>query len=77
MEQEPTLVWLDSGLPFKPILEQSQWTRPRKQFGENSPDQSSDMQPAKNRVGARQRALKTTHKMNSAWNKRTEIASAE
>jgi len=38
MEQEPTLVWLNSGFAFKPVLQQSQRTRPRKQFRKDSPN---------------------------------------
>ena len=49
MEKEPTLVRLDSGLGFKPVLQHGQRTRPRKQFRKYSPDERSDVQPAKNR----------------------------
>ena len=38
VEQESTLVWLDSGAAFEPIFQESQWTRPRKRFGKDSPD---------------------------------------
>ncbi len=56
MEQEPTLVRLDSGPAFHPVLQQSQWTRPRKQFRKDSPGKRPDMQPAKIRVRARQQS---------------------
>src|SRR5436189_4386819 len=56
MEQEPILVRLDSSFGFKPVLQQSQRTRPRKQFRKDSPDKRPDMQPAKNRVRARQQS---------------------
>ena len=55
VEQESALVRLDSGAAFEPIFQQSQWTRPRKNFGKDSPDKRSDVQPAKNRAGARQK----------------------
>lgn len=48
VKQEPTLIGLDSGFPFEPVLEQSQGTWPRKQFSEDSPDERHDM--ACNRV---------------------------
>ena len=54
MEQEPTLVWLDSGFAFEPVLQDGQRTRPRKQLRKNPPDKRSDMQPAENRTCARQ-----------------------
>src|SRR5437660_2873861 len=38
MEQKPALVWFDSRLRFKPILQHSQRTGPRKQFRKNAPD---------------------------------------
>src|ERR1039458_5817342 len=56
MEQEPTLVRLDSGLAFEPVLQQRQRTRPREQFRKDSPDKRTDMQPAKNRARARQQS---------------------
>ena len=56
VEQEPALVWLDTGAAFEPIFQQSQWTRPRKHFGKDSPDKRSDVQPPKNRAGARQQS---------------------
>jgi hypothetical protein len=56
VEQEPALVWLDTGAAFEPIFQQSQWTRPRKHFGKDSPEKSSDVQPPKNRAGARQQS---------------------
>jgi hypothetical protein len=37
VEQESALVRLDSAAAFEPILQQSQWTRPRKHFGKDSP----------------------------------------
>lgn len=49
MEQEPILVRLASGLGFKPVLQHSQRTRPRKQLRKYPPDERSHMQPAKNR----------------------------
>ena len=49
MEQEPILVRLGSGLGFKPVLQHGRRTRPRKQLRKYSPDERSDMQPAKNR----------------------------
>lgn len=52
MEQEATVLRLDAGLALEPILEQSQRTRPRKQFHKDSPDQGSDMQPAQDPVRA-------------------------
>lgn len=48
MEQESALVRLHSSLAFEPVFEQSQGARPRKQFGEDSPAEGDDMQPAKN-----------------------------
>ena len=54
VEQEPALIWLDTGAAFEPIFQQSQWTRPRKHFGKDSPEKRSDVQPPKNRAGARQ-----------------------
>jgi hypothetical protein len=54
MEQEPTLGGLDSGFGFKPVLEKSQRTRPRKQFRKEAPDKRTDMQPPKNLARARQ-----------------------
>lgn len=54
VEQEATLVWLDSAPAFEPIFQQRQWTRPRKQFGKDSPDKRCDVQPAKKRARARQ-----------------------
>jgi hypothetical protein len=52
MEQKSAVVWLDSSFGFKPVLEQSQVTRPRQQLGENSPNQRNHMEPAKNRAGS-------------------------
>ena len=52
MEQEPALLRLNSGVAFEPVLQQSQRTRPRKQFRKDSPHKRSDMQPAKNRARA-------------------------
>ena len=49
MEKEPTLVRLDSGLGFKPVLQHGQRTRPRKQLRKYPPEERSHMQPAKNR----------------------------
>ena len=40
----------------------------------NPPDKGSDMQPAENRARARHQGAETTHKMNSACGKRTQIA---
>ena len=56
VKQESTLVRLDSGEGFEPIFQQSQWTRPRKHFGKDSPEKRSDVQPPKNREGARQQS---------------------
>ena len=56
VEQESALVRLDSGAAFEPIFQQSQWTRPGKHFGKDSPDKRSDMQPAKERARARQQS---------------------
>ena len=39
MEQKASLVWLDAGLGFRPVLKQRQGAWPRKQFRKNSPDQ--------------------------------------
>ncbi len=58
MEQEPTLVWLDSGFAFEPVLQNRQRTRPRKQFRENSRDKRSEMQPAENRTPTSQQSAK-------------------
>ncbi len=55
MKQESALVWLDTGAAFEPIFQQSQWTRPRKNFGKDSPEKRSDVKPAKDRAGARQK----------------------
>ena len=52
MEQEPTLVWLDSSFGFEPVLQHGQRTRPRKQLREDPPDKRSDMQPPENRARA-------------------------
>jgi hypothetical protein len=52
MEQEPTMVWLDSGVAFEPVLQHRQRTRPRKQLRKNPPDKRNDMQPAENRARA-------------------------
>jgi hypothetical protein len=38
VKQESTLIRLDSGSAFEPILEYSQRTRPRKQYRQDSPD---------------------------------------
>src|SRR5208282_3412166 len=56
VEQESALVRLDSGAAFEPIFQQRQRTRPRKHFGKDSPEKRSDMQPAKERAGARQQS---------------------
>ena len=42
MEKEPTLVRLDSGLGFKPVLQHGQRTWPREQFRKGSPNERSD-----------------------------------
>ena len=55
VEQESALVRLDSAVGFEPILQQSQWTWPRKNFRKDPPDKRSDMQPAKNRARERQK----------------------
>ena len=54
VEQESAPVRLDTSAAFEPIFQQRQWTRPRKHFGKDSPDERSDMQPAKNWARARQ-----------------------
>jgi hypothetical protein len=46
MEKEPTLVRLDSGLGFKPVLQHGQRTWPREQFRKDSSNERSDTQPA-------------------------------
>jgi hypothetical protein len=46
VEQESALVRLDTSAAFQPIFQQRQWTRPRKQFGKDSPDKGCDVQPA-------------------------------
>ena len=56
VKQESALVRLNSGPAFEPIFQQRQWTRPRKHFGEDSPDKRCDVQPAKERAGARQQS---------------------
>ena len=56
VKKESALVWLDTGTAFEPIFQQSQWTRPRKHFGKDSPNKRSDMQPAKERARARQQS---------------------
>jgi hypothetical protein len=56
VEEESALVRLDSAVGFEPIFQQSQWTRPRKHFGKDSPEKRSDVQPPKNRAGARQQS---------------------
>ena len=56
VKQEPALVRLDTSAAFEPIFQQSQWTRPWKQFRKDSPDKRSDMQPAENRARARQQS---------------------
>ena len=55
VKQEPALVWLDTSVPFEPIFQQRQWTRPRKNFRKDSPDKRCDVQPSKNRARARQK----------------------
>ena len=50
MKQKPILIWIDSGLGFEPVLQQTQGARPREQFRKDSPNKRSDMQPAKNRA---------------------------
>jgi hypothetical protein len=46
MEKEPTLLRLDSGLGFKPVLQHGPRTWPREQFGKDCLSERSDMQPA-------------------------------
>jgi len=55
VDQEPALVRLDCGAVFEPVFQQSQWTRPRKNFCKDSPEKRSDVKPSKNRAGARQK----------------------
>ena len=55
VEQKSALVRLDSATDFEPIFQQSQWTRPRKNFCKDSPEKRSDVQPSKNRAGTRQK----------------------
>jgi len=55
VEEESALVWLDTSAAFEPIFQQRQWTRPRKNFRKDSPDKRCDVQPSKNRAGARQK----------------------
>ena len=55
VKQESALVWLDTSAAFQPIFQQGQWTRPRKNFGKDSPAKRSDVQPSKNRARARQK----------------------
>ncbi len=54
MEQEASLVWLDSSLRFEPVFEHSQRAWPE-QFCEYSPDQGNNVQPTKHRAKARQK----------------------
>src|SRR3984957_12235429 len=56
VEEETSLVWLDARLLFAPVLEKSQGTGPQQQLRDNSPDQRSDMQPAKNRTRSREQS---------------------
>ncbi len=48
VEQKSAMVWLNSGFGFQPVLQHSQRTRPREQFGKDSPNKGNDMQPAEN-----------------------------
>lgn len=56
VEQKAALVRRDARRGFEPVLKHSQRTRPRKQFRKNSPEQRSDMQPAKNGAGTCQQS---------------------
>ncbi len=56
VKQEFALVWLDTGAAFEPIFQQSQWTRPGKNFCKDSPEKRSDVKPAEERAGARQQS---------------------
>src|SRR5579859_2806635 len=50
VEQERALCRLDSGPAFEPVFQQSQGTRPRKEFRKDSPKKRNDMQPPENRT---------------------------
>jgi len=56
VEKESALVRLDSAAGFEPIFQQRQWTWPRKNFRNDSPDKRCDVEPSKNRAGARKQS---------------------
>ena len=77
MEQKASLVWLDAGLGFKPVLKQ------RQGHGQGSSSaripQTSEAMCSQRSIGRERatKAAKTTHKMKSACRQRTKTASAE
>ena len=43
VKQKSALVRLDAGAALEPVLQQSQWTRPRENFCKDSPEKRSDV----------------------------------
>jgi hypothetical protein len=50
MKEEPTLIRLHSGPAFEPVFHDCQRAWPRTNFGDNAPDQRSNVKPAQNRA---------------------------